>query len=96
MNLSHGQFTLDDEVEGLDLCHASGSSSAPVSAGSSQSGLAALRRVLSPESVEVLLGRLALGVIELVVSDSVLESDLHDVVMDSLSDGLGLEKGPGP
>ena len=93
VNLSHGQFTLDDEVEGLDLGHASRSSSAPVSAGSSQSGLAALKRVLSPEGVEVLLGGLALGVIELVVSNGVLESDLHDVVMDSLSDGLGLEKG---
>lgn len=61
VNLSHGQFTLDHEVEGLDLSHASGSSSAPVSAGSSHSVLARLKRVLSPEGVEVLLGSSALG-----------------------------------
>jgi hypothetical protein len=93
VNLVHGQFTLDNELEGLDLRVTSGSSSAPVSAGSLHSGLAALKRVLSPEGVEVLLGGLALSDIELVVSDGVLESDLHDVIMDSLSDGLGLEEG---
>jgi len=48
VNLSHGDLTLDHEVEGLDLSHASGSSSAPVSTGSSHSGLAALERVLAP------------------------------------------------
>lgn len=34
VNLLHGNLTLDDEVEGLDLGHTGGSSSAPVSAGS--------------------------------------------------------------
>ena len=92
VNLAHGQFTLDNELKGLDLRVTGGSSSAPVSAGSSHSGLAALKRVLSPEGVEVLLGSLALSEIELVVSDGVLESDLHDVIMDSLSDSLGLEE----
>lgn len=42
--------------------------------------------------MEVLLSSLALSKIELLVSDGVLESDLHDVVMDSSSDGLGLEE----
>lgn len=92
VDLSHGDLTLHDEVEGLDLSHASGGSSAPVSASSSHSGLAALERVLAPKSMKVLLSSLALGKIELLVSDSMLESDLHDVVMDSSSDGLGLEE----
>lgn len=93
VNLLHGNLTLDDEVEGLDLGHTGGSSSAPVSAGSLHGSLARLEAVLSPEGVEVLLGSLALSEIELVVSDGVLESDLHDVIMDSLADSLGLDEG---
>lgn len=92
VNLSHGQLTLDDEVERPDLGNTGGGSSAPVSAGSSHGVLARLKRVLSPEGVEVLLGSSALGEIELVVSHGVLESDLHDVIMDGLADGLGLEE----
>lgn len=92
VNLSHGHLALDDEMERSDLGHTGRSSSAPVSAGSSHSVLARLKRVLSPEGVEVLLGSSALGEIELVVSHGVLESDLHDVIMDGLADGLGLEE----
>jgi hypothetical protein len=92
VNLSHGQLTLDDEVERPDLGNTGRGSSAPVSAGSSHGVLARLKRVLSPEGVEVLLGSSALGEIELVVSHGVLESDLHDVIMDGLADGLGLEE----
>ena len=93
VNLLHGKLTLDHEVECLDLGHTGGSSSAPVSAGSLHGSLARLKAVLSPEGVEVLLGSLALSDVELVVSDSVLESDLHDVIMDSLADSLGLDEG---
>jgi len=92
VNLRHGQLTLDDEVERPDLGNTGRGSSAPVSAGSSHGVLARLKRVLSPEGVEVLLGSSALGEIELVVSHGVLESDLHDVIMDGLADGLGLEE----
>jgi len=92
VNLVHGQLTLDDEMERSDLGNTGRGSSAPVSAGSSHSVLARLKRVLSVEGVEGLLGSSALGEIELVVSHGVLESDLHDVIMDGLADGLGLEE----
>lgn len=48
--------------------------------------------MFAPESMKVLLSSLALSKIELLVSNGMLESDLHDVVMDSSSDGLGLEE----
>lgn len=45
--------------------------------------------VLTPESVEGLLLSVALTSVEEVVSSGVGESDLHDVIVDSLSDSAG-------
>jgi len=93
MNLLHGELTLLDEGEGSNLRLASLGSLAPCLSGSILSSLAAFKRVFSPESVKFLSGSFALRNIEFVVSLGVLESDLHDVVMDSLLNSLGLNKG---
>jgi hypothetical protein len=93
MNLLHGELTLLDEGEGSNLRLTSLGSLAPCLSGSILCSLAAFKRVFSPESVKFLSGSFALRNIEFVVSLCMLESDLHDVIMDSLLDSLGLDKG---